>query len=109
MLPHSDHYVSARICFDPTCAVCITGIEHFWKPWLFICILADQVITMHWAQHQVNFIFGQSELKALQPAIALGFLALVFSSMPLSKLFFRKIYKKLSKITIHSSPQVHNT
>lgn len=83
VLPQSDHYVSARICFDPTCAVCITGIVPFWKPWLVICILADQIITMHWAQHQVNFVFGQSDLKALQPAIALGFLALGFSSMPL--------------------------
>ena len=38
---------------------------------------------MHWVQHQVNFIFGLSELMALQPTIALCFLALVFSSMPL--------------------------
>lgn len=71
----TERSLCARICFDPTCAVCITGIVPFWKPWLVVCILADQIITMHWAQHQVNFVFGQSELKALQPAIALGFLA----------------------------------
>lgn len=68
-----------RIRFDPIWAVCITGIEPLWQPWLVVLILAHHITAMRHPQCQGNFLSGRSWPTAPQFCCSIGVLALPFS------------------------------